>query len=147
MKKDKKYTDQQKAFLEALFGPIAQGDIRAAMIQAGYSDNTPTSNIVDSLSEEIVELTNKYIAAKSAKAMMKMDNVLDSPNQPGAANIIKASKEFLDRAGLVRPDGDINIKIPENGIVILPAKGSLDVKVNNESRAEDTVTVEEQTEN
>ena len=122
MKKDKKYTDMEVAFLNALSSKECNGNIRMAMRTAGYSDTTTVGVIMGQLKEEIIEVAQNLLASYSIKAVLALEDTLDNSAQLGAANKIKAAKELLDRAGLVKPETDINLKIPETGIIILPAK-------------------------
>src|SRR5690606_24455748 len=119
----------------------AEGNLSRAKELAGYSDNTSTSEIVASLSDEIAEQALRSLAGQSAEAMYGLLSVLRQPNQLGAANRLKAAAQILDRAGIVKKNETIDLKVPETGIVILPAKKTLkeDVSVKNiEDTKEDT---------
>ena len=48
----KELTDRQRTFLDCLFDD-ANGNIRTAMKIAGYSENTKTSTVLQTLQEEI----------------------------------------------------------------------------------------------
>lgn len=120
-KKTKEYTDLEKAFLEHLFGD-AKGDLKQAMRMAGYNDNTSSTQIVKQLKEEIIELAQNYLAGNAPKAVLAMLGVIDDPNALGAKTKVQAAKEILDRAGLVKPEGNVDLKIPAGGVIILPAK-------------------------
>lgn len=122
LNKNRNYTQQQLAFLEALMGPEAEGDLRKAMTLAGYSDNTPISEIKRSLKEEIIDLALNELASSTPEAVMALKRVLKEPNQLGAGTRLKAVAQILDRAGIVKPEGDLNLKVPEGGLIILPAK-------------------------
>jgi hypothetical protein len=73
------------------------------------------------LSDEIVDLSKKFLAMNAPKATFKMLSVLDDPSQAGSSNIIKAAQQILDRAGAKAPE-DNGLKIPSGGLFILPAK-------------------------
>lgn len=117
----KKLTEMQESFLSFLFGE-AEGNVRQAMELAGYSRTTKPSDVLPSLSDEISSRAAKHLSAASARAVFSLISVLDSPHQNGAGNRIKAASQILDRAGIVKKAEEINLKIPEQGIVILPAK-------------------------
>lgn len=139
-KKKRELTELQKRFLDVLFTE-AEGNLSRAKELAGYSDNTSTSEIVASLSDEIAEQALRSLAGQSAEAMYGLLSVLRQPNQLGAANRLKAAAQILDRAGIVKKNETIDLKVPETGIVILPAKKTLkeDVSVKNiEDTKEDT---------
>lgn len=122
MKKDRVYTDQQRLFLDALIP--CQGDIRAAMDIAGYAKTTSERYVVDTLYEEIVEMTNKFLAGNAIRAAVKMTEVLVDPAAVGNANKLNAAKEILDRGGVTKKGND-EIKVPVgHGLLILPAKQS-----------------------
>lgn len=120
-KGERLYTQQQSAFLEVLFNE-AKGNLRKAMTLAGYGDNTPIGQVVKSLSKEITQMSQEYIAAHTAKATIAMIQVLDDPSALGTPNLIKAAENILNRAGVSNKDANISLDIPEGGLVILPAK-------------------------
>lgn len=113
-------TDLQKAFLEHLFSDVCQGNAAKAKKAAGYSDNTPTSEVVASLKDEIVEATRDYLAANSAKAATKMVALLDDPSKMGGGTLLAAAKEVLDRIGVVKPEKAIIDT--SGGVLLLPPK-------------------------
>lgn len=120
--KTRELTDMQKAFLGYLVNE-AGGDLKLAKQMAGYSDNTTVPEIVEALSDEIVDVTIKNLSANAPKAMMALLEVLRDPSSFGASNKIKAATEILNRAGAAkRTEGDVNLRLPEGGVVILPAK-------------------------
>lgn len=111
-------SDQQKLFLEVLFDQ-ADGDALEAKRMAGYSENYPVSQIIKILKDEIVEATREYIARNGPKAAIRMAGILDNPLQLRAKEVIAASKEILDRAGVTKSE---KIELGGAGIFILPAK-------------------------
>lgn len=117
----KKLTELQEKFLDVLFEE-AGGDPNKAKILAGYSETTVTSALVNALSEEIVERSFKYLAGVTPKAIQELIGVMNKPDQKGAMTKLKAVSEILNRAGLKEKSGDVNLKVPETGLVILPAK-------------------------
>lgn len=120
-KKEKTLTDLQKAFLYHLIGD-AKGDFRTAMTMAGYSENTPIAEVERSLRDEIIEVAKSVLAANSVRASWALvDGVID-PTKAGISISMKAAQEVLDRVGVVKSTGDVTLKVPEGGLVILPAK-------------------------
>lgn len=111
-------TDLQKKFLEYLFGE-AQGNEALAKRMAGYSENYPTSAVVESLKEEIVEHIRLYLTRNGAKAAMRLVGVMDNPERLGTKEILAAAKDVLDRIGVVKTE---KVDINTNGMFILPAK-------------------------
>lgn len=129
--KQKEYTTMEKAFLEHLFGE-AQGNFRKAMQMAGYGDNVSVSQIRRQLQDEIIQAAKEYMSGAAVRAIFATEDVLDSPNQLGAANRIKAANSLLDRAGLAKPEtGDVKLSVGSGGIIILPAKGNAGVRVED----------------
>lgn len=114
----KNLSDQQKLFLELLFGE-ANGNYVEAKRGAGYSDTYPTSALVSVLRDEIVEHTKLYLARNGAKAAIRLVDVLDNPIGLGTDKIIIAAKDILDRIGVVKTE---KVEVSSNGVFILPAK-------------------------
>lgn len=114
----REYTDLQKRFLAAL--PESKGDIRQAMREAGYSDNTPIQEIVKSLKEEILEVTREMLAMNAPFAAASLVEILRNSNVPGIGARLTAIKEILDRVGVIKEE-KISVE-STNGIFILPAK-------------------------
>ena len=122
MKKDRQYTEMQLAFLAALSDPKNKGNLRTCMNLAGYSTNLSTGHIVSSLSEEITEIANKMIASHAVVAAAGIIGVVTGEESLNAKHILNASKEILDRAGVVKKQSEeLNIKVG-SGLVILHAK-------------------------
>lgn len=117
---DKKLTEMQEAFLEALTGP-ARGNIREAMNMAGYSANTRINEVVGPLREQIIERSSMMLAMNAPKAVFGVINTLDDPSAMGARNAVAAAREILDRTGLVKKE-QVEVKGPEGGIFIMPPK-------------------------
>ena len=120
LKPTKVYTEQQTLFLDAL--PAVGGKIRAAMTVAGFSKDTSERYIINLLHEEIVEIANKLLAASAVEAAVSLVGVLAEPERLGNAHTINASKEILDRGGVLKKSND-DVKVQgTGGILILPAK-------------------------
>lgn len=111
-------TDQQKLFLEVLFEE-ARGDFVAAKKLAGYHPTYPTSSIVKTLEEEIINATKQYLSRSGPKAAISVVGVLDNPTEWGVKEKLAAAKEVLNRIGIV---GTEKVEITSNGIFILPSK-------------------------
>jgi hypothetical protein len=120
MTDEKKYTEMQEAFLDALCGE-ARGNIREAMNMAGYSPNTRINEVVGPLRDEIVNRASDLLAMNAPRATFSMIDVLHDPGAMGARNAVAAATQILDRAGLVKKE-QVEIKGPEGGIFILPPK-------------------------
>lgn len=115
-------TEMQEAFLEALCGD-AGGDIRTAMRMAGYSDRTRLRDVVVPLKEEIIERTTLMLAMNAPRAAHGMVNVLADPSAMGARNVVSASREILDRVGLIKKE-QIEVKTDGQAMFILPPKSA-----------------------
>jgi hypothetical protein len=117
---DKKYTEKQTAFLEALMGE-GRGNIRKAMDIAGYSKGTNQGEVTGPLREEIIERASMMLAMNAPKAAHGLVDVLNDPTALGARNAINAAREVLDRTGLVKRE---KIEVTNNGggMFILPPK-------------------------
>ena len=113
-------TENQQKFLEVLFDE-ANGDVVAAKRLSGYSENTPTRSIVESLRDEIADATRSYFARTAPKAAMAMTNALYDPTELGIRDKMSAAKDLLDRAGLGKVDR-VDVSSSSGGVFILPAK-------------------------
>lgn len=116
---ERNLTEKQKRFLEVLFEE-AQGSFVEAKRLAGYSDNVYTQSIVDSLEEEIFELTKKYISKLGVKAVWSMQEVMMNPTDLGNKEKMAAAKDILDRGGF-KPTEKLDVK-SDTPVFILPAK-------------------------
>ena len=117
---EKKYTEKQAAFLEALMGE-ARGNIRKAMDLAGYSKGTNQGEVTGPFREEIIERASMMLAMNAPKAAHGLIDVLNDPTALGARNAINAAREVLDRTGLIKKE---KIEVTNNGggMFILPPK-------------------------
>ena len=112
-------TERQQKFLDVLFDG-ANGDIVQAKLLAGYSESSSTSDIIKSLKEEIMEATQLYMSRNAPKAAVAMVSGLDDPTQLGIRDKLSASKELLDRVGLIKTE-KIQVEA-SGGVMILPPK-------------------------
>ena len=117
---EKKYTEKQTAFLEALMGE-GRGNIRKAMDIAGYSKGTNQGEVTGPLREEIIERASMMLAMNAPKAAHGLIDDLNDPTSLGARNAINAAREVLDRTGLIKKE---KIEVTNNGggMFILPPK-------------------------
>ena len=112
-------TDRQKKFLEVLFDQ-ANGDVVQAKVLAGYSENSSTTDIVNSLKKEIMEATESYMARNAPRAAVAMVSGVDDPTQLGIRDKLSASKELLDRVGLIKTE---KIQVESSGgVMLMPPK-------------------------
>ena len=115
----KQLTEKQQKFLDVLFEE-AKGDPVVAKKLAGYADGVASTQIVNSLTDEIAELTKKFIAQSSTKAAYTMFSVMKDPTDLGVKEKMLAAKDILDRAGFTKTD-KVEVKTSEP-LFILPAK-------------------------
>jgi hypothetical protein len=112
-------TDQQKKFLEALFGE-AKGNPAHARKIAGYSEGYNTRDIMNSLKDEVLELTRLHLALNGPKAAFAMIESIEDPTELGVKEKMVAAKDVLDRIGIVKTE-KVQVEAG-NGLMILPAK-------------------------
>ena len=115
----KQLTEKQQKFLDVLFEE-AKGDPVQAKKLAGYADSVASTAVVNSLTDEIAELTKKFIAQSSTKAAYTMFSVMADPTDLGVKEKMLAAKDILDRAGFTKTD-KVEVKTSEP-LFILPAK-------------------------
>lgn len=135
--KKRELTENQKAFLSALFGE-AEGDITMAKKLAGYSENVKNYEVVNSLVDEIRDLAQKYLAMNAPRAAIEQVKVMLDPSRPNSNIRLKAIEGILDRVGVKSNDSsDVNLKVPQGGLFIMPAK-EVKPEENPESEEEST---------
>jgi catalase len=115
----KQLTEQQQKFIEVLFAE-AKGDPVRAKKLAGYSDNSPTRDIMNSIKEEIISATQMYVAFNAPRAAMAVVDGIMDPTELGIKEKLNAAKDLLDRAGVVKTE-KMHIE-SSSGIMILPPK-------------------------
>tara|TARA_Y100001938_G_C8019142_1_gene394268 strand:+ start:84 stop:464 length:381 start_codon:yes stop_codon:yes gene_type:complete len=111
--------EKQTKFLEVLFEE-AGGDAVTAKKLAGYSDNTPTTSIVEGLKDEIFDATKTYMSRIGPKAAVAYGRALDDPTQLGIKETLMAAGQILDRAGVVKTE-KVSVE-STGGLFILPPK-------------------------
>jgi hypothetical protein len=112
-------TEKQQKFLEVLFEE-AEGNFVTAKKLAGYSDNVATSQVVESVEDEIAELTKKYLARSGVQAAVAMMHAMRNPTDLGVKEKMQAAKDILDRGGFKATD-KVEVKA-ETPLFILPEK-------------------------
>lgn len=122
-KKEKEYTELQQRFLDIFMEPEYKGDIRKAMRAAGFNDSTSVAYVVNTLHEEMVERAQKVLATYGMKAAFALNEALDNPTALGTKERIKTANSILDRIGVKKQEETSEVKLPQHGIIILPAKG------------------------
>jgi hypothetical protein len=116
-------TEKQAKFLEVLFEQ-AGGDVVRAKELAGYSENSPTSEIIKGLKDEIMERTQLYMARNAPRAAMSLVGGMVDPTELGLRDKLSAAKDLLDRVGLVKTE-KVQVEAT-NGLMILPPKEKTD---------------------
>ena len=112
-------TEKQQKLLAVLFDE-AGGDINVAKRIAGYSDATSSTEIINSLKEEILDATSAYMARNAPKAAMAMVGALYDPTELGIRDKMQAAKELLDRSGLVKTE-KMQVEA-KGGVMLMPPK-------------------------
>ena len=115
----RKLTDRQQKFIDALFSE-ANGSIKDAKIIAGYSPNSNNNEIISALKDEILEATQTYMSGNAPKAAVAMVSSIDDPTQLGIRDRLSASKEILDRIGLVKTE-KMQVEAT-GGVMLMPPK-------------------------
>jgi len=113
-------TDNQTKFLEVLFDE-AGGNHALAKKLAGYSENTPTKAVRDSLKDEIMSATTEYLVQIAPKAAVAMAKALDDSTELGIRDKMAAAKDLIDRGGFGKIDR-VDVSSSSGGVFILPAK-------------------------
>lgn len=116
----REYTPEQQKLLDVLAGE-AKGDIAKAKVLAGYSPNTSTSRIIESLRDEILQIANDILVSNAPKAALGLAGLLDTPDAMGARNKINTASAILDRVGIVKKE-QVEHKVEGAKIFILPPK-------------------------
>ena len=127
----KDLTDQQKLFLEHLFGE-AKGNTRLAAEMAGYSPTAYVA-VARNLKDEIIEVAKEIMASNAARAAVVMGEALgEGATTPGANVRLAAAEKVLDRVGITKKDIIELDSKGNNAIFILPAKKPVEAPEGNE---------------
>ncbi|MBA58892.1 MAG: hypothetical protein CMQ40_06940 [Gammaproteobacteria bacterium] len=116
-------TERQQKFLDVLFEE-AQGDLGKAKKLAGYSDTSNIHDIIRSISDEIVTRTQDFLSRNAPKAALAMVGVVSDPTALGNRDRLAASREILDRVGVIKTE-KVQVEA-SGGVMILPPKKSED---------------------
>ena len=116
-------TEKQQKFLDVLFEE-AGGNLSTARKLAGYADGVSSKAIAESLSEEIAELTKKFISSSAVKAAYSMFEVMNNPTDLGNKEKMAAAKDVLDRSGFIKTE-KVEVSAA-NPLFILPQKADED---------------------
>ena len=112
-------TEKQQKFLDVLFEE-AGGNLSTARKLAGYADGVSSKAIAESLSEEIADLTKKFISSSAVKAAYSMFEVMNNPTDLGNKEKMAAAKDVLDRSGFIKTE-KVEVSAA-NPLFILPQK-------------------------
>ena len=112
-------TEQQQKFLSVLFDE-AGGNIAQAKKLAGYADTTSSTHVVNSLKEEILDATQRYLSRNAPRAAVAMVGALMDPTELGIRDKMQAAKELLDRTGLVKTE-KVQVEA-KGGVMLMPPK-------------------------
>jgi len=112
-------TEQQQKFLDVLFDEAA-GSVVEAKKLAGYSAGTSTTQVVNSLKEEILDATHMYMSRNAPRAAVAMVGALMDPTELGIRDKMQAAKELLDRTGLVKTE-KMQVEA-KGGVMLMPPK-------------------------
>jgi hypothetical protein len=116
-------TEKQQKFLDVLFEE-AGGNVKVAQKLAGYAEAASSRQITDALSEEIADLTKKFIAQSATKAAYSMFEVMNNPTDLGNKEKMAAAKDVLDRSGFTKTE-KVEVSAA-NPLFILPQKNDED---------------------
>jgi hypothetical protein len=119
MKEKRQLTEQQQKFLDVLFKEAGGDPLRAKKL-AGYADAVSTPNVLRSLKEEVLDLTQLYLALNAPKAAFAIISGIDDPTELGIKEKLNAAKDLLDRVGVVKTE---KVQVEAGpGLMILPPK-------------------------
>ena len=116
-------TEKQQKFLDVLFEE-AGGNLSTARKLAGYADGVSSKAIAESLSEEIADLTKKFISSSAVKAAYSMFEIMNNPTDLGNKEKMAAAKDVLDRSGFIKTE-KVEVSAA-NPLFILPQKADED---------------------
>ena len=119
----KNLTEKQQKFLDVLFDE-AGGNLVKAKKLAGYADAVTSKQVAEPLSEEIAELTKRFIASSATKAAYSMFEVMNNPTDLGNKEKMTAAKDVLDRSGFIKTE-KVEVSAA-NPLFILPQKADED---------------------
>jgi len=127
--KKRNYTEKQQAFLDAMYDSKT-GDVRQAMIKAGYDSQAPSTFLLQSLSNELIEIASHTLAKNAPKAANKIVDIMVSEEPiPQVTQKLQAAQTLLDRVGVVK-EQKMNVDhTVSGGIFIMPSKDEMTIDV------------------
>jgi hypothetical protein len=118
--KKRELSDQQKAFLDALFEN--GGNFSRACEVAGYSPGS-IGHLKESLADEIIERSRSILAGGAIKAATKLVATIDADEIQRGDNIrLQAAESLLNRVGLGKQETHNHNVQAVHGVVLLPPK-------------------------
>ena len=119
-KKKRELSDQQQAFLTALFEN--GGNFSRACEVSGYAQGS-IGHLKESLADEIIEGARNILAGGALKAANKLVRTIDAPEIERGDNIrLQAAESLLNRVGLGKQEThNVNVQAV-HGVVLLPPK-------------------------
>ena len=118
--KKRELSDQQKAFLTALFEN--GGNFSRACEVSGYSQGS-IGYLKDSLADEIIERSRSILAGGAIKAANKLVATIDADEIQRGDNIrLQAAESLLNRVGLGKQETHNHNVQAVHGVVLLPPK-------------------------
>jgi len=123
--KKRKYTEKQQSFLDAMYDSKT-GDVRQAMLVAGYEASSPVMFLIQSLSSELIEIATHTLAMNAPRAANKIVDIMVSNEPiPQVNQKLQAAQTLLDRVGVVK-EQKMNVEHNvSGGIFVIPAKEEL----------------------
>lgn len=123
--KKRKYTEKQQSFLDAMYDSKT-GDVRQAMLVAGYEASSPVMFLIQSLSSELIEIASHTLAMNAPRAANKIVDIMVSNEPiPQVNQKLQAAQTLLDRVGVVK-EQKMNVEHNvSGGIFVIPAKEEL----------------------
>ena len=121
MTKDKKWTEKQIAFVDALFGEAA-GSPKYAAELAGYAEGSNPNTILNGCKDLIIERGNDLLAAEIPTAVSNIRAVQQNPEWKGAKTAMDAASTVFDRAGITKKVEKEDDTPKVQAILILPPK-------------------------
>jgi len=123
--KKRKYTEKQQSFLDAMYDSKT-GDVRQAMLVAGYEATSPAMFLIQSLSSELIEIASHTLAMNAPRAANKIVDIMVSNEPiPQVNQKLQAAQTLLDRVGVVK-EQKMNVEHNvSGGIFVIPAKEEL----------------------
>ena len=119
-KKSRELSDQQQAFLTALFEN--GGNFSRACEVSGYSQGS-IGHLKESLADEIIEGARNILAGGALKAANKLVATIDAPEIERGDNIrLQAAESLLNRVGLGKKETVEHNVQAVHGVVLLPPK-------------------------